>query len=394
MTTSAPIYIQDLNAICSLGNGMTAIAAHLFTPNATDFGGMSEQYSVGKPLYLSGAPSTCALPADTPLAFHSRNNGLMYQTFQAIKESWHAATASCAPTRIGIVMGSSNSGIEQGELALAKLHATQVLPAGYLYEQQEYGSPALYLKYLLQTSGPAYTISTACSSSAKAFISGARLIQAGLCDVVLVGGSDALSRLTVNGFMSLEAISAARSLPFSANRSGIHLGEACALFILSRTPSAVELRGWGESADAHHMSAPQPDGNGAFASMSQALHKAGLDASQIDYINLHGTATAQNDAMEAAAVSRVFPSQPWTGSTKSLTGHTLGAAGAIEAAFCYLTLTAQNQRLPAHVWDGVRDSRLPELRFVTDATRAHARYALSNSFGFGGSNVSLIFARV
>ena len=386
------IYIQDFNAICTLGTGLSDISTHLFSGAATDFGCVSEQYSAQKPLYLSALEDAFVLPADTPLHFKSRNNGLLYTTFQNIKTQWQAVTDNIAKQRIGVIIGSSNSGVEEGEQAVSHYTATGAVPANYRYEQQEYGSPALYLADLLGVTGPAYTLSTACSSSAKAFISGARLIQAGICDVVLVGGSDTLSQLTVKGFMSLEAVDGGRCQPFSANRAGIHLGEACALFILSKTPAGLELLGWGESSDAHHMSAPQPDGIGAQTSMHNALRKANLAATEIDYINLHGTATAQNDAMEARAVAQVFAHQPYVSSTKSLTGHTLGAAGAIEAAFCCLAL--QQQTLPPHHWDGVPDSTLPELKFVPPHTQVAARYALSNSFGFGGSNASLIFAKV
>ncbi|MGL4768073.1 MAG: beta-ketoacyl-ACP synthase [Formosimonas sp.] len=385
------IYIQDLNAMCSLGNNLHEIERHLFDANDTDFGALNQQYSE-QALYLSPIHHEASLPIDTPVRFKSRNNGLLYHTFQGMHAQWQAATQNVATHRLGIVIGSSNSGIEESELAMAYHTKHGNLPKDYEYAQQEYGSPALYLANLLDVTGPAYTISTACSSSAKAFISGARLIQADICDVVLVGGSDALSQLTVKGFMSLEAVDGGRSKPFSANRTGIHLGEACALFILSQKPAAVELRGWGESSDAHHMSAPHPEGLGAQASMQQALHKAKLDFSQIDYVNLHGTATLQNDAMEAKAVSRVLPHQPAVSSTKSLTGHTLGAAGAIEAAFCWLALTQET--LPTHHWDGVPDPELPPLNFACTPTQIKPRYILSNSFGFGGSNASLIFAKV
>ena len=386
------IYIQNLNAICALGEDLPTISKHLFADTHQDFGQHSTQYSL-KPVFLSWLNNHFALPSDTPLRFCSRNNGLIYQTFLGLKDHWQAATSGIFKNRIGVVLGSSNSGIEEGENAITHQNATGDLPSNYRYEQQEYGSPALYLAHFLDITGPAYTLSTACSSSAKAFISGARLIQAGICDVVLVGGSDTLSQLTVNGFISLEAVDDGRCKPFSVNRAGIHLGEGCALFILSKKPAAVELIGWGESSDAHHMSAPQPEGLGAEASMQKALLKAGIKASDIDYINLHGTATMQNDAMEAKAISRVFPNRPWVSATKSLTGHTLGAAGAIEAAFCWLTLN-NSSKLPTHWWDGEYDPTLPKLKFVIPDTSLKPRYVLSNSFGFGGSNASLIFAKV
>jgi 3-oxoacyl-[acyl-carrier-protein] synthase-1 len=236
-------------------------------------------------------------------------------------------------------------------------------------------------------------ISTACSSSAKALASAGRLLDAGIADAVIAGGADSLCEFTIAGFRALESVSAARCNPLSANRRGINIGEATALFLVSREPGPVRLMGWGESSDAHHMSAPDPSGRGAAEVVRQALHRAGLQAADIDYVNLHGTATVQNDAMEAKVIAELFGPGVPVSSTKPLTGHTLGAAGALEAGIGWLTLADEAcGRLPPHWWDEQADPALPILRVVKPGESAarRPRHVLSNSFAFGGSNAALL----
>jgi 3-oxoacyl-[acyl-carrier-protein] synthase-1 len=247
-------------------------------------------------------------------------------------------------------------------------------------------------------SGPAYVISTACTSSARALMSAQRLLDLGMCDVVLCGGVDTLCKLTLNGFSALEAVSGQRCNPFSVNRNGINIGEAAVLFLMSKQPGdsqPIALLGSGASSDAHHISAPEPTGRGAQQAMRKALSRARLQPEQIAYLNLHGTATQHNDAMESHAVAALFPAGVPCSSTKPMTGHTLGAAGALEAAFCWLSLSDDNREhsLAPHVWDGQADPGLPALKWVTPADRLAStgpRYLMSNSFAFGGNNVSLI----
>jgi 3-oxoacyl-[acyl-carrier-protein] synthase-1 len=215
---------------------------------------------------------------------------------------------------------------------------------------------------------------------------------------VLCGGVDSLCRLTLNGFSSLEAVSSERSNPFSVNRSGINIGEAAVLFLMTREANRdhrIALLGAGASSDAHHISAPEPNGRGAQQAMQKALNNAGVQADEIDYLNLHGTATQHNDSMESLAVNAVFPNGVPCSSTKPLSGHTLGAAGALEAAFCWLALSPENpdRQLPPHVWDGQADTNLPAMAWVKpgDTLQSHSpRRLMSNSFAFGGNNVSLI----
>jgi 3-oxoacyl-[acyl-carrier-protein] synthase-1 len=244
--------------------------------------------------------------------------------------------------------------------------------------------------------GPAFTISTACTSSAKAFVSARRLLQLGVCDAMIVGGVDTLCELTVQGFASLESTSVTRTNPMSRNRKGINVGEGATVFLMTREEGEVRLAGAGESSDAHHVSAPDPRGIGGELALRAALKDAGVEPSAIAYVNLHATATRKNDDMEAHLMSRVFAHGVPASGTKPFTGHQLGAAGATELGFAWLTLARDDVAMPRHRWDGEADPALPELDLVQDERRIPrdgAQYVMSNSFAFGGSNVSLILAR-
>jgi 3-oxoacyl-[acyl-carrier-protein] synthase-1 len=262
---------------------------------------------------------------------------------------------------------------------------------------QEMGATAQFIASLLDIKGPVYGISTACSSGAKALAAARRLIRAGLCDAVIAGGVDTLCQLTVRGFSSLEAVSASRSNPFSKNRQGINIGEGAALFLVTSEVRGVEISGVGEGSDAYHISAPEPSGAGAVRCMTKALNDAGVVAADVDYVNLHGTATTLNDQMESQAIKEVFGLDTLCSSTKPFTGHTLGAAGAIEAGICWLTIQASDgDFLPVHIWDGVRDPELPSINLVSADSRLDKplNYVLSNTFAFGGNNISLLLGRI
>lgn len=353
------------------------------------------------------APVTEPLPT-IPAAlaqFDCRNNQLLLAAAQQITDTVEQAKQTYGADRIGVVLGTSTSGISKGEAALAYRNQHGHFPADYHYFQQELGSTSDFLRQLFALQGPCYTISTACSSSAKVFASAKRLLEAKLCDMVIVGGIDSLCQLTVNGFHALESVSKGHCNPFSVNRDGINIGEGAALFTLTLATdntvneACVLLAGIGESSDAHHMSAPHPEGAGAIAAMQAALDDAQISAQDIDYINLHGTATPKNDAMESRALLSVFgDTPPPASSTKPLVGHTLGAAGAIEAAFCYLLLSQHNHSfaLPPHRFDGQQDPQDPSIALVAPmqcAEHGKLNYVMSNSFAFGGSNASLIFCR-
>jgi 3-oxoacyl-[acyl-carrier-protein] synthase-1 len=320
-----------------------------------------------------------------------RNNRLLLSALAQIEISVEVALTRYGRARIGVVLGSSTTGMAEGEAAISAYQAEGALPSDYRYMQQEIGMPAVFLARYLGLEGPAYTVCTACTSSAKAFASARNLLQQGFCDAVLVGGVDSLCRLTINGFASLESTTTELANPMSFNRRGINIGESAALFIMSCEQAPIELLGVGESNDAYHMSAPHPDGIGAESAMRAALADARLAASAIDYLNLHATATLKNDEMESRAVARVFPDGIACSGTKPLIGHTLGAAGATELAFCWLALHAD--RLPPHIWDGEADPDLPRLNLISPDHRfihRASRVCMSNSFAFGGSNASLV----
>lgn len=390
-------YLNALGLICSLGSGREEVARRLF---AADTSGMVEEGGwVPERVLPVGAVKTALPPIPESLAAHnSRNNRLLLAAALQIEPEIRQAIQRYGSHRIGVILGTSTSGIDEAGRGIAAWLSDQQFPADYHYQQQELGAAATFLSEWLQLSGPSYVISTACTSSARALLSARRALDIGLCDAVLCGGVDTLCKLTLNGFSSLEAVSQQRCNPFSRNRDGINIGEAAVLFLMTRETSgehSIALLGAGATCDAHHISAPEPSGRGAREAMQQALDNAGLTAAQIGYLNLHGTATPHNDAMESLAVNAVFPDGVPCSSTKPLTGHTLGAAGALEAAFCWLSLARENtdHALPPHAWDGQPDPTLPPLQWTDTHTRlaqTPKRYMMSNSFAFGGNNISLI----
>ena len=386
-------YLNALGVVCAAGHDTDTLGQALW---ATTPGGLQPERWHDRTLYLGRVQPPLALPQ--AIAQRSRNNALLLAALQPIRAAVEAARDRFGPLRVAIVLGTSTSGVGESEAAWAHHRAEGELPAWHDVRQQEIGSGAALLAAELDVQGPAYVISTACSSSSKALASAARLLQAGLADAVVCGGADSLCDFTVAGFAALEAVSDARCNPMSAHRCGINIGEAGALFLMTRERGgegpAVRLAGWGETSDAHHISAPEPSGRGAEAAMRAALDMAGLAPADIGYLNLHGTATPHNDAMESHAVARVFGLQTPCSSTKPLTGHTLGAAGALEAAICWLTLRGDGA-LPAHHFDGARDPALPAIRLVQPGERLATapRAVLSNSFAFGGSNAALVLTR-
>jgi len=390
-------YLNALGVICALGRDKTEVARNLF---AGDCSGMRSEAGWVPERSLSVAAVRGELaPIPAELAQQaSRNNQLLLEAALQIREDIDRAIQTYGRDRIGVVLGTSTSGIHEASRGLAHYIREHHFPADYDYQQQELGAPANFLADWLQLSGPAYVISTACTSSARALMSAQRLLDLGVCDAVLCGGVDSLCKLTLNGFSALEAVSEQRCNPFSVNRNGINIGEAAALFLMSKSADdgqPIALLGSGASSDAHHISAPEPTGRGALQAMRKALSRANLQPAQIGYLNLHGTATQHNDAMESLAVATLFPQGVPCSSTKPMTGHTLGAAGALEAAFCWLSLSTNNpeQALAPHVWDGQPDPELPALNWVTPTDRMTSiapRYLMSNSFAFGGNNVSLI----
>ena len=350
--------------------------------------------------WIGAVDGVDAQPVRADLAdFDCRNNrlaqlGLVQDGFDAHVA---AAVSRYDAARVGVFIGTSTSGILETERAYAHRDpASGALPAGFRYAHTHNPySVAAFVRAYFALRGPATAISSACSSGAKVFGSARRMIDAGLIDAAVVGGVDSLCLTTLYGFNSLELLSRRPCRPFDVARDGISIGEAAAFALLERVPAALDdddailLLGIGESSDAHHMSSPHPEGLGARIAIEQALASAGLDASGIDYVNLHGTATPSNDAAESHAVGALLARTPCS-STKGATGHTLGAAGALEAVIAALAL--REQFVPAGVNTTQPDPALAA-DYVLASRDARIRAVLSNSFGFGGTNCSLILGR-
>ena len=303
------------------------------------------------------------------------------------------AVAQHGADRVGVFLGTSTAGILQTELAYRRRDAaTGALPDDFHYRTTHNAfSLAEFTRDHFGLSGMAMAISTACSSSAKVFAAAARQLALGTIDAAIVGGVDTLCLTTLYGFASLQLTSKNPCRPYDASRDGISIGEGAAFALLERDASPVAgtvmLLGVGESSDAYHMSSPHPEGLGARLAMEAALRSAGLSPADIGYINLHGTATPANDAAEGKAVAALFGDRVPGNSTKGAMGHTLGAAGAIEALICAMALT--DGRLPGSPGTGALDPSIP-IRYQLHGEGASLRHALSNSFGFGGSNCSLV----
>jgi 3-oxoacyl-[acyl-carrier-protein] synthase-1 len=329
--------------------------------------------------------------------YDCRNNRLAQLGLEqdGFNNAVNAAVAKYGHDRIGVFLGTSTSGILETELAFRhRDNVTGALPENYIYSKtQNTYSVADFTRHYFKLAGPAVVVSSACSSSAKVFSVARRMIEAGLIDAAIVGGVDTLCLTTLYGFNSLGLLSTQACRPYDVARDGISIGEAAAFALLERPSatmddSAVLLLGIGESSDAYHMSSPHPEGLGAKIAMQQALQSASLAPTDIDYINLHGTATPSNDAAEAKAVSAIFTQPIPCSSSKGATGHTLGAAGAVEAVICALAL--QHSFIPGGLNTKKVDAEL-KLDYQLQNTNQPLKLVMSNSFGFGGTNCSLIF---
>ncbi|MBU6246248.1 MAG: beta-ketoacyl-[acyl-carrier-protein] synthase family protein [Xanthomonadaceae bacterium] len=391
----APLAVSAFTTTSALGHGLAAHAHAL----AGEVSGL-------RPNDISSAPLPCwigrvdgvedaPLPADLA-GWECRNNrlawlGLGQDGFLARVE---AARTRYGAHRIALMLGTSTASIGATEEGYRRLDADGRLPA-------DLRRPAIHAPHSLSAfvaealglQGPCLTVSTACSSSAKVFANAERLIRLGLADAAVVGGVDTLCDSVLFGFNALELVSPEPCRPFDARRRGISIGEAAGFALLERVdaaPGAPQLLGYGEATDAHHMSTPHPEGLGAELALREALARAGLAADQVDYINLHGTASLKNDEVEAALVGRAFGERTRASSTKGLTGHTLGAAGILEAVLTLLAL--RDGVVPGNAGVQTPDPACGA-SFAWQTERRELRVALSNSFGFGGNNACLAFAR-
>jgi len=335
-----------------------------------------------------------ALPEiDGELAhYNTRNNRIALSALVQIKPDVEEVIQRYGADRVAVIVATSTSGISDGELAIAARLKSGEFPENFTYQQQEIANLGEFIADYFNLDGPVYSISTACSSSGRVFISAKRLLKAGLADAVLVGGADSLCRLTLNGFHGLSALSDEICNPFSANRKGINIGEAGAFMLLARDKNStgLALLGAGDSSDAFHLSAPHPEGEGAIEAMGKALNDAHLSVREIGYINAHGTATKLNDQVEAQAIYSVFGDTVPVSSTKPLTGHTLGTASILEAVISCLVLE-QNMDLPIQINDADIDKNIKPIKLVQEKQKPKVKTILSNSFAFGGNNISLIF---
>ncbi len=398
--TTQKCYLNAVGILCAAGDSLSAVESNLRSQTVNLMRSArysTEQHSLPLGLYQGSLPKITLKKEK----WQSRNNQFALAALEQMKIKIKSVIEKYGADRIAVIVGTSTSGIAESETAIKQWVEQETVPKGYDYGVQEMAATAEFVAEILGIKGPVYGISTACSSGAKALASAKRLIKAGICDAVIAGGVDTLCHLTVQGFLSLEAVSDEPCNPFSKNRKGINIGEGAALFVVSAEREGVELVGSGEGSDAHHISAPEPTGAGAKRCMRAALENGGIKAEQVGYVNLHGTATSLNDQMESQAMHEVFGEDTFCSSTKPFTGHTLGAAGAVEAAICWLMLhedSSQNrgQLLPVQLWDGIVDPALPAINLVKQADQLEEKldYVLSNSFAFGGNNISLLLGRI
>ena len=394
-----PIALRAFSATTALGAGVeaqaSALAARRGGLRRNDFGPTPLPTWIGRVDGLEDA----ALPARLA-GWDCRNNRLAWLALQqdGLPGALAQLVARHGAERVALVVGTSTSSIGASEEGYARAEAgTDGAPAfppdlqrPIVHTPHSLGD---FLQHATGLRGPCVTVATACSSSAKVFAQAARLIQAGVVDAALVGGVDTLCGSVLFGFNALGLVSENPCRPFDATRDGLSLGEAGGFALLERAApgeTGLQLRGYGESSDAHHMSAPHPEGLGATLAMRDALARAGVEPAQVGYLNLHGTSTPANDAIEARAVAALFPEGLHASSTKGWTGHTLGAAGIVESVIALLAL--RDGVLPGILNSDAPDPDCgPQIRF-DNAARA-IDYAMNNSFGFGGNNCSLVFAR-
>ncbi|WP_172672229.1 beta-ketoacyl-[acyl-carrier-protein] synthase family protein [Variovorax paradoxus] len=393
----SPLQISAYTATSAVGVGKAPLAEALENSRsglrANDFGDAPLPTWIGRVDGLEDIRLPEALAS-----WDCRNNRLAWLGLQAdgFVEAVAAAREKYGASRVALILGTSTSSIGETELAYTQLDEGGMFPQDQ--RRAEVHTPhslAMFVQQVLGLEGPSETISTACSSSAKVFASAERLIRLGLADAAVVGGADTLCGSVLFGFNSLELVSDEPCRPFDAGRNGISLGEAAGFALVERvqtgaSASPLHLLGYGEASDAHHMSTPHPEGLGAERALDEALARAGLAPEAIDYINMHGTASQKNDEVEGALVARRFPPTTHASSTKGFMGHTLGAAGIVEAVISLLAI--ERGLKPGTVnTRAIDDGFGPQIRLAP--AHGEVRYALSNSFGFGGNNCSLVFGK-
>ncbi|MDR2660140.1 MAG: 3-oxoacyl-ACP synthase [Spirochaetaceae bacterium] len=382
-----PLFLSKPGIICVAGNNIKELYNSVTTANQRGI----KQITLpnGKQVFAGHIPNT---------SIYEITNAALEQIRPCVED----AIAEYGKEKIAVCVGSCDNGSKESHIAHKTFFRSSMWPDDYSLYKQSAGNIAQYTATKFGVSGAVFTIATACASSASCFIRAAELITSGLYDAVLTGGADIASVTALLGFDALGALSDKLCNPFSKNRSGTTLGDGAAFFLMSTkdfSGNSIEFLNGGESSDAYHITSPEENGAGAVRAMKTAL--SGFSADNVDYINLHGTGTYQNDVMEGKAAASVFGTREIpVSSTKPVTGHTLGAAGAIELAICYAILTESSQVFPVHCWDGIYDEAIPYLSFCVKEEKGqkntHQRkvnICMSNSFAFGGSNVSLLIGR-
>lgn len=390
-----PLYIHDFAFHCALGKDKKEVFDQLIQERQFEF---SKNDIFGETFYLATIPEESLPPVKNDY-YSTHINKLAESSLSQINDTILDQIEKFGKERIAVIIGSCDNGSEVSRYSIAYHKKNGSFPKDYCLDKQKADFPARYIAAQYGLNGFIQLHSTACASSASVFASARRALYTETCDAAIVGGVDLAELPVILGFNTLEAVSKEPTNPFSKNRHGLTLGDASSFFVINKEPERAlfKITGIGESADAEHLTAPSADGEGAFTSMKRALDDAGLSPNDIDYINLHGTGTQLNDSMEAIAVNKLFGNHKFASSTKSMTGHTLGAAGALELAFCAMTLSDKNPEgfLPVHHFDGEYDSEIPQIRLVQFTDKcANIKRCLSNSFAFGGCNVSIIIEKI
>lgn len=396
VATIAPVAVVTKGLVCGTGIGLAALQTALERGEpalqANHFSTTPLPTHIGRIAALDDLRLPAHLAAWDCRATRAAWLGLQADGFGAAAQ---AAIQRHGATRVGLVLGTSASTIGASELAYRSLAPDGGFPADLRSETlNTLHAVTAFVQQALGVQGPCVTVSTACSSSAKAFAQAERWLRLELVDAVVVGGVDVLCESVLFGFQALGLVSPLPCQPFAASRQGISVGEAAGFALLQRGPGALQLIGHGEANDAHHMSSPHPQGLGAERALDEALARAGIAASEVDYLNLHGTATPQNDAIEAALVARRYAPALHASATKGLTGHTMGAAGIVEALICLQAL--ETGLRSGSAGSPAADPAMGPLfaqQFKPEAVRAPVSVAASHSFGFGGNNGVLLFGR-
>lgn len=378
----------------TLGVCQKDILANMETAGTKTFLTESDQYFSDRKIFV-GKINICLSEHDqSEYGVIEQNDQFMVWAYLQMREKLDFLKRKYGKERIGLVVGTSTAGIYNLESAVFNKKDNN-FPVTYQYNRSETSFLTDNLKRLFGLTGPAYTISTSCTSSLKAISSAMSLLNCGFCDAVVTGGIDTLCNMTVKGFDSLELLSNSIAKPMSTNRDGINIGEGIAFCILTSEPGGIRIKGIGESCDTYHVTSPDPEGLGACNAMKMAMDNSGLSKEEVDYIQLHGTGTNFNDISEAKAIFNIWGSSIKCSSIKPLTGHTLGISGIMGVLLCTMTLEQSkgNMFLPMHIWDQCPDENIPQISLLDSNTSVNSSGPLNfmiNNFAFGGNNCSVI----